>query len=87
MSGAANAQAPQFQTVQAQHNRNFRAQSVLDMPLILPNQNGMGVADLQRRKMGLNVSSTGQSDTTFEDQIWVKSQPQDLSRKNRKEQG
>lgn len=75
--GAEGARAPQFATIQSQHARNFQAMSVLDLPHALPNQNGMGQADLQRRRMGLAGSVSGRSQSTVDDQMWIRS-PRDF---------
>jgi hypothetical protein len=70
-SGADSVRQPQFQSVQQQHNRNFRAMSVLDTPAVIPNQNGMGSSDLQRRMIGFRDSATGRSESTYDKQIWL----------------
>lgn len=69
--GADSVRQPQFTSVQQQHNRNFRALSVLDTPSVKPNQNGLGTADLQRRMIGFRDSATGRSDSTYDQQIWL----------------
>jgi hypothetical protein len=69
--GAEEVRQPQFQSVQQQHNRNFRAMSVLDTPSVIPNQNGMGTSDLQRRMIGFRDSATGRSESTYDKQIWL----------------
>ena len=69
--GAERVRQPQFKSIQQQHNANFRALSVLDTPSVIPNQNGMGEQDLQRRIMGNRSSSSGRSQSTFDRQIWL----------------
>lgn len=69
--GAERVRQPQFTSVQQQHNRNFQAMSVLDTPSVRPNQNGLGVADLQRRMIGFKDSATGRSESTYDQQIWL----------------
>jgi hypothetical protein len=68
--GTERARQPQFQSVQQQANRNFQALSVLDN--VIPNQNGMGSTDLQRRMVGSQGSVSGRSQTTFDRQLWLK---------------
>lgn len=70
--GADGAREPQFKSVQTQHNANFRGMSVLDTPNVIPNQNGLGTADLQRRIMGFHESISGRSEGTFDKQIWLR---------------
>lgn len=79
--GVEAARTPQFSTIQSQHARNFQAMSVLDLPHVLPNQNGMGQADLQRRRMGLSESGAGRSQSTVDDQMWIRS-PRDFRTNN-----
>lgn len=69
--GAERVRQPQFRSIQQQHNANFRAMSVLDTPSVIPNQNGMGVGDLERRKIGFRDSATGRSESTYDKQIWL----------------
>lgn len=71
VDGAERVRQPQFQSVQQQHNRNFQAMSVLDTPSVIPNQNGMGTGDLQRRMIGFRDSATGRSESTYDKQIWL----------------
>ena len=68
--GAARVRAPQFESVQQQANRNFAALSVLDN--VMPNQNGMGTQDLQRRLVGSQGQATGRSQETFDKQLWLR---------------
>ncbi len=68
--GNESARSPQFRSVQQQANRNFQATSVLDN--VLPNQNGMGRADLERRMVGSRNSPVGRSQTTFDKQLWLR---------------
>lgn len=68
--GAERVRNPQFQSVQQQANRNFLAISVLDN--VMPNQNGMGSQDLQRRLVGSQNSATGRSESTFDRQLWLR---------------
>ena len=75
--GVEGARAPQFSTIQSQHARNFQAMSVLDLPHALPNQNGLGAADLQRRRMGQIGSVSGRSQSTVDDQLWIRA-PKDF---------
>lgn len=77
--GADAAREPQFKTVQSQHNANFHGMSVLDTPYTIPNQNGMGSADLQRRIMGFHESVSGQSESTFDQSIWLRT-PENANR-------
>lgn len=72
--GAASVREPQFKSVQQQHGENFRALSVLETPTVIPNQNGLGAADLERRKMGRSESSAGTSSSTFDQQLWLRNQ-------------
>ncbi len=69
-SGNESARFPVFQSVQQQSNRNFTATSVLDN--VIPNQNGMGQADLERRLVGSQGSPVGRSETTFNRQLWLR---------------
>lgn len=69
--GAEEVRQPQFRSVQQQHNANFHALSVLDLPSSLPNQNGMGQQDLQRRMMGFTESVSGRATSTFDKQLWM----------------
>jgi hypothetical protein len=78
--GAERVRQPQFKSVQQQHNANFRAMSVLDTPYSIPNQNGMGTSDLQRRMIGFRDAATGRSDSTYDKQIWL-GHPETTSRK------
>lgn len=78
--GAEEVRQPQFRSVQTQHNANFHALSVLDLPSSLPNQNGMGQQDLQRRMMGVTDSVSGRSTDTFDKQLWMH-HPEPLNRK------
>lgn len=68
--GFAQVREPKFQTVQAQHNANYRATSVLDN--VIPNQNGLGSSDLQRRLVGSQGAATGRSQETFDRQLWLR---------------
>lgn len=77
--GADAAREPQFQSVQQQSNANFHGVSVLHTPNVIPNQNGMGQADLQRRIMGFHESISGRSEGTFDQQIWLRT-PDAVSR-------
>jgi hypothetical protein len=70
--GQERAQRPQFQTVQSQHNANFHALSVLDLPSALPTQNGLGSADLQRKMMGVQDSASGRSESTYDQRLWMR---------------
>lgn len=69
--GADEVRQPQFRSVQQQHNANFRALSVLDTPAVIPNQNGLGAADWERRKMGRVESTLGRATETFDRQLWL----------------
>lgn len=69
--GADSVRQPQFRSVQQQSNANFRALSVLDTPLVVPNQNGMGSNDLERKMMGRSESPSGRSQETFNQQLWL----------------
>lgn len=80
--GAERVRQPQFSSVQQQHNRNFQPMSVLDTPSVIPNQNGMGAGDLQRRMIGFKDSATGRSESTYDKQIWL-SHPDSAPRKDR----
>lgn len=79
--GADSVRQPQFRSVQQQHNANFRPMSVLDLPGSLPNQNGMGSADLKRRMMGFFESAMGLSQTTYDSKLWLRS-PQDTAQRS-----
>jgi hypothetical protein len=68
--GTEQARNPQFQSVQQQSNRRFQAISVMDN--VIPNQNGMGQNDLQRRLVGSQGSLSGRSQATFDRQLWLK---------------
>jgi hypothetical protein len=81
-SGADSVRQPQFESIQQQGNRNFRAMSVLDTPSVIPNQNGMGTGDLQRRMIGFRDSATGRSESTYDKQIWL-SHPEETHRSSR----
>lgn len=80
-SGADSVRSPQFSSVQQQGNRNFRALSVLDTPNVIPNQNGMGASDLQRKIMGQRSSASGSTKSTQDSQIWLTS-PETAHRKD-----
>lgn len=69
--GAAKVRQPQFASVQQQANRNFQALSVLDTPNIIPNQNGLGEDDLQRKIVGRTETPSGRSKATFDRQLWL----------------
>lgn len=69
--GAERVRQPQFTSIQQQHNANFKAMSILDTPYIIPNQNGMGASDLQRKMIGFQGGATGRSDETYDKQIWL----------------
>lgn len=84
VDGAERVRQPQFTSIQQQHNANFRAMSVLDTPYAIPNQNGMGQADLQRRMIGFRESATGRSDSTYDKGIWL-SHPDTSPRTRKKE--
>lgn len=71
-NGAERVRSPQFETVQSQHNRNFQPASVLDTPYAIPNQNGMGQQDLQRRMIGFRDAASGRAQSTYDQQIWLK---------------
>jgi hypothetical protein len=68
--GSERARRPQFQSVQQMSNRNFQAISVLDN--VIPNPNGMGQPDLQRRLVGSQGSASGRAQSTFDRQLWLK---------------
>lgn len=72
LGGTERARQPQFTSVQQQANRNYQATSVLDN--VIPNQNGMGVQDLQRRLVGSQNSAVGRSEDTFDKQLWLRHQ-------------
>lgn len=75
--GADKVRSPQFESVQQQSNRNFQAISVLDN--VIPNANGMGQMDLQRRMYGSKGSAIGRSETTFDRQLWLHHPEPDVS--------
>jgi hypothetical protein len=68
--GYESVRRPQFQSVQQQSNRHFTPMSVLDN--IIPNQNGMGTQDLQRRMVGSTGGAVGRSQATFDRQLWLR---------------
>lgn len=68
--GAERVRNPRFESVQQQANRNFQALSVLDN--VMPNQNGLGAQDLQRRLVGSTGGATGRSQSTFDKQLWLR---------------
>lgn len=68
--GFAKVREPQFKSVQQQSNRNFQATSVLDN--VMPNQNGMGSQDLERRMVGSQGPTVGRSQETFDKQLWLR---------------
>ncbi len=68
--GSERARTPQFQSIQQQSNRNYVAMSTLDN--VIPNNNGMGEPDLQRKLRGSQGSSSGRSEATFDKQLWLK---------------
>jgi hypothetical protein len=70
IDGTDRARMPQFESVQQQANRNYQPRSVLDN--VIPNQNGMGTQDLQRRMVGSQNSSVGRSESTFDRQLWLR---------------
>lgn len=70
--GFESVRAPQFKSVQQQHALNYQATSVLDN--VMPNQNGMGAQDLQRRLVGFGDSATGRSAETYDRQLWLRHQ-------------
>lgn len=69
VGGYDSARNPQFESVQQQANRNFHALSVLDN--IIPNPNGLGSPDYQRRLYGSRSSASGRSQATFDRQLWL----------------
>lgn len=78
-SGAEEVRQPQFKSVQQMHNDHARATSVLTVPGHLPNQNGMGTADRQRRLMGFRESASGMADSTYDQRLWM-DRPTDAER-------
>lgn len=70
--GFESVREPQFKSVQQQHNQNYQPTSVLDN--VMPNQNGMGAQDLQRRLVGSQGAATGRSQETFDRQLWLRHQ-------------
>jgi hypothetical protein len=85
-SGADSVRQPRFQSVQTQHNANFRTMSVLDTPYAIPNQNGMGTQDLQRRMIGFREAAGGRSQSTYDQQIWL-SHPDTTPRRKKEDDG
>lgn len=76
---------PQFESIQQQSNRNYAATSVLDN--IIPNQNGMGASDLQRRLVGSQGSPVGRAESTFDKQLWLRHpEPSNKAKTLQKEQ-
>lgn len=71
-SGYETVRNPQFETVQSQHARNYQATSVLDN--LMPNQNGMGAQDLQRKLVGSQGPMVGRSVETYDRQLWLRHQ-------------
>lgn len=80
--GYSAAQSPQYRSVQQQHNRNYQKLSVLDN--LMPNQNGMGASDLQRRLVGISHSGSGTSKNTFDKSLWIEKH-QELNREKNTE--
>lgn len=73
---ATKVRSPQFRTLQNTVG-NFRRTSVLDN--LMPSRNALGNSDWERSKMGINRSAIGQSDTTFDKGLWLRSErPPDL---------
>lgn len=85
-SAAESVRSPQFKSVQQQSNDRWQAMSILDLPSSLPNQNGMGAADLQRRMMGVPQSPIGSADSTYDRRLWLRS-PTNSQRRDRGSDG
>lgn len=83
-SGADSVRSPQFTSIQQQHSANFRAMSVLDTPSVIPNQNGIGAQDLQRKIMGVRDSGSGRAQSTSDSQVWL-TNPETATRKDKRD--
>jgi hypothetical protein len=75
-SSAEAVRTPQFQSMQ-QVVGKYRRSSLLDN--LMPTKNGLGDQDFARSKMGINKSTLGQSDSTFDKGLWLRMErPPDL---------
>lgn len=81
VDGAEQVRQPRFTSVQQQANHNFQALSVLDTPYVIPNQNGLGRDDLQRKTVGRTSSPSGRSKDTFDQQLWLGRDRQEVQRR------
>jgi hypothetical protein len=73
--GAESARASQFRTVQqSQGLRSYEKRSVLDN--LMPSNNGMDKAGVERVRIGVNHSTVGQSDDTFDKGLWLRNAEQ-----------
>lgn len=55
----------------------YRRTSILDN--LMPSRVGLGEGDFERRKLGIQNSSVGQSDSTFDKGLWLRAErPPDL---------
>lgn len=70
-SSATAVRAPHFQT--AQHPlAKYQRMSVLDN--LFPSGNGRSAGDRQRLLMGIEKSTIGQADSTFDQRLWLRSE-------------
>lgn len=73
---ATKVRSPQFRTLQNTVG-TYRRTSILDN--LQPSQNALGTQDWERAKLGIQNSTVGQSDTTFDKGLWLRSErPPDL---------
>jgi hypothetical protein len=68
---AIKVRSPQFRALQNSVG-NYRRTSILDN--LLPSRNALGSNDWERAKLGVPRSSSGQSDSTFDKGLWLRSE-------------
>lgn len=75
-SAATRVRSPQFRTLQNSVG-NYRRTSILDN--LMPSRNALGSQDYERAKLGVPRSSSGQSESTFDKGLWLRTErPPDL---------
>lgn len=75
-NAATRVRSPQFRTLQNSVG-NYRRTSILDN--LMPSRNALGSQDYERAKLGVPRSSSGQSESTFDKGLWLRSErPPDL---------
>lgn len=71
MDSAEKVRMPEFRSMQ-QVVGNYRRTSLFDN--LLPTPNGMGSSDYSRFKLGINKSAIGESTSTFERGLWLRTE-------------